>query len=119
MGISGEEKDFVERTAKALAEFNKRGYPAICGIGWGAIRTYAVSEGFEIGKIQNVSVPILTLYQAVYGKITASRHTIEKNDIQDIINISPLIEKVCSVEEIQMLYEVVKEKNCQELISCF
>jgi hypothetical protein len=210
MGISGEEKDFVERTAKALAEFNKRGYPAICGIGWGAIRTIAISHGFKVrptldydfildknysnpetigkilekvgfdrvedlsrekrgqilpiqkfpkllkqsrlgsirvylkdseyhldlvfqphreflnflaysvkGKIQNVPVPILSLYQAVYGKITASRTTLEKNDIQDIISVSPLIEKICSKEEIQLLYETAKEKNCQELVSCF
>jgi len=209
MVVSKEERDFLERTAKALAEFNKRGYKYVL-IGWGAIHTFAISEGFEIrktedldfvfdknysnyetigkileksgfdrvedlsrekrgqilpihkfhevlkqsklgsvrvylknsryhldlifqlhreflnflaysveGKIQNVPVPILSLYQAVYGKITASRHTIEKDDIQDIISVLPLIEKVCSEEEIQLLYETAKEKNCQKLVSCF
>jgi len=53
MGISKEERDFMERTAKALAEFNKRGYNYVL-IGWGAIRSYAVSEGFEIRKTEDL-----------------------------------------------------------------
>lgn len=209
MGVSKEEKYFVEKTAKVLTEFNKRGYEYVV-IGWGAIRTYAISEGFEVRptldydfvldkdyinfktvgkilekcgfdrvedlsrekrgqiqsiqkftdiikhsklnsvrvyfrnseyhldlifqphreflnflaysipqKIKDVLVPVLMLYQAIYGNIAAARHTLEKDDIQDIISVLPLIEKLCSAEEIQKLYEVVKEKNSQQLIPHF
>jgi len=104
MGVSKEERDFLERTAKALAEFNKRGYKYVL-IGWGAIRTFAVSEGFEIRKTEDLDF----VFDKNYSNYETIGKILEKAGFDRVKDLSR--EKRGQILPIHKFHEVLKQSK--------